>query len=150
MPRTKGSTNKTTQTKRQIQEASKNKARRTRVVKPKAIVEINENYRILLDPTNYVLQRKLAIGEVAKADPVELEDDEEIQVIEEVPDADKWTLGGYFTPNTNGIVHLIDCCVHDMLTRKLENKRMTLPKYLSQFKQEYADMKKIIYSEMKM
>ena len=149
MARTKGSTNKTTQTKRQIQSSMKDKPKRTRTVKPKAIVDINENYRILLDVSNYVLQRKLAVGEVAEKVLDELEEDEEVEVISIVPDADRWSYIGYYSPNSNGMAHLLDVCCHDLTSRQLQDKRVKLPQYMQEFRTNYSEIKNQIRSVMK-
>jgi hypothetical protein len=141
MARTKGSTNVATKTKRQIQDSIKNKPKRTRTVKPKAIVDINENYRILLDVNNYVLQRKLAVGEVAEKVLDELEDDEEVEVVEVVPDAERWTFAGYFSTNSTGMAHLLDVCCHDLTSRQLQDKRVKLPQYMQEFRTNYGAIK---------
>lgn len=135
MARTKGSVNKTTKTKRAIQEEMKNKApRKKRTTAPKAIIEINENYRIATDPMNYVLERKRQKDDIVDQEIV-MEDDEEIEIESDEPDAEKWIRVGYHSLSYAGIAEALKDCCHDQMLRKYRGKKIELTSFITEIKE---------------
>lgn len=144
MARTKGSVNKTTKTKRAIQEEMKNKAsRKKRTTAPKAIIEINENYRIATDPMNYVLERKRQKDDIVDQEIV-MEDDEEIEIESDEPDAEKWIKVGYHSLSYAGIAEALKDCCHDQMLRKYRGKKIELTSFITEIKELNRSLERAI------
>lgn len=144
MARTKGSVNKTTKTKRAIQEEMKNKAsRKKRTTAPKAIIEINENYRIATDPMNYVLERKRQKDDIVDREIV-MEDDEEIEIESDEPDAEKWIKVGYHSLSYAGIAEALKDCCHDQMLRKYRGKKIELTSFITEIKELNRSLERAI------
>mgnify|MGYP007016036461 CR=1 FL=1 len=144
MARTKGSVNKVTQTKREIQNKMKNKpARKKRVSAPKTIIEINENYRIATDPMNYVLERKKQKDDVYEQEIV-MEDDEEVEIESDEPDAEKWVKVGYHSLSYAGIAEALKDCCHDQMLRKYRGKKIELTSFITEIKELNRSLERAI------
>lgn len=144
MARTKGSVNKTTKTKRAIQEEMKNKAsRKKRTTAPKAIIEINENYRIAADPMNYVLERKRQKDDIVDQEIV-MEDDEEIEIESDEPEAEKWIKVGYHSLSYAGIAEALKDCCHDQMLRKYRGKKIELTSFIAEIKELNRSLERAI------
>lgn len=144
MARTKGSVNKTTKTKRAIQEEMKNKAsRKKRTTAPKAIIEINESYRIATDPMNYVLERKRQKDDIVDQEIV-MEDDEEIEIESDEPDAEKWIRVGYHSLSYAGIAEALKDCCHDQMLRKYRGKKIELTSFITEIKELNRSLERAI------
>ena len=133
-----GSLNKVTTVKHAIQDEMKNKkVKKTRVYVPNGYVSLNDNYRIRLDSNNYILERKLQMGESPVTEPSE--DLEEVVVAEP-----GWTLNGYFSINSIGLAHLLDCMCAEMQVKKFAGKTVKFDKFSSELKADREEIKKIV------
>lgn len=138
MGRKPGSINKVTATKHAIQDEMKTKkVRKPRVFVAKGYVSLNDNYRIRLDSNNYILERKLQAGEL----PITEQDEDSEEVVVAEPG---WTLNGYFSINSLGLAHLLDCVCTEMQTRKFAGKTVKFEKFSAELKADREEMKKII------
>ena len=147
MARTKGSVNKVTQTKREIQNKMKNKApRKKRTTAPKAIIEIDSNYRIATDPMNYVLERKRQKDDIDDKEIV-IEDDEEIEIESDEPDAEKWIKVGYHSLSYAGISEALKDCCHDQMVRKYRGKKIDLASFINEIKELNRSLEKAILNK---
>jgi len=143
MSRTSGSLNKVTTTKRAIQEVMKTKPpKKQRVYVAKGYVTLNDNYRIRLEPNNYILERKLQVGEA----PITEQDDDSEEVVVAEPG---WTLNGYFSINSLGLAHLLDCMCVEMQSRKFAGKTVKFDKFASELKADREEIKKLILTAIK-
>jgi hypothetical protein len=138
-----GSLNKVTENKRAIQAKTKTSiTRKPRATNPKGYISLNDNYRIRLDLSNYILERKLLIGENAN---VEQSEEPEDGIVAEPG----WVLNGYFSVNSLGLAHMLDCLCNEMLIRKLAGKTIKFEKFCAELKLEYEELKKLISSATK-
>ncbi len=147
--RPKGSKNATTKLAEKIKDEMRTTKRKKRVVPPKGIIPLTAQYRILIDPMCYTLERKLGKDEIKEDEIVSIEEDEEVVLVDATKDEDKWTKEGYFSLSTVGLSHLIDNAVHDSTARKYSGKKVQLDAYLQTFKTEYSGMKSLIVGAMK-
>ena len=138
-----GSLNKTTELKREIQtRATTTTVRKSRVVTPKGYISLNDNYRIRMDLSNYILERKLLVGETVNAEQTEEPED---GIIAEPG----WVLNGYFSVNSLGLAHMLDCLCNEMLIRKFAGKTVKFEKFCAEVKLQYEELKKLILSATK-
>jgi len=147
MGRTAGSKNQVTKTKRQIQETMKTKPKRTRIVKPKAIITLPYNFRIVFDWSSYKLERLLEKGET-KAEELPDVEDEDVEVIDTTPDEDKWTFCGYYSKTGHGMMMALDGACHNLLDRKHAGKTTMLSKYIKELRLMQDEFKAIVKEAM--
>ena len=140
MARTKGTLNKETKTKRQIQDNMKDKPKRTRKVVPRTIIEINDDYRFVVDPLNYTLKRKKTKEDIVKED---LDDGEE--EVEE--GADEWITIGYHSLTHHGLIDGIKTCVHDMQQRKYRGQVIDLASYVEAIANSQREITNTIFKK---
>lgn len=146
MARPKGSVNKATQTKRNIQSEMRNKPpRKKRTVAPRGIIPLTESYRILLDNSNYILQRKFEKDEKPPEEGlIELVDDEEVEVVDTTPGAERWGDPKYYTLNSIGLADLMDKVAHYTSAKKFTGKTVTFAEYANDFRANRQELVKLI------
>ena len=155
MARTKGSKNGSTKMKESIQKQGmaelKNKTAnvpKVRIIVPRGIAVIDSNFRYLIDPLCYILQRKIKPGEniTDSIDTDELIDDEEVEVIDKTTekDKDKWGYNKYFNNSYSGLKNMREHVVTYYIYERFSNKRISSQEHIDELKKVNEEIKILI------
>lgn len=155
MGRKAGSKNGTTKMKESIQKQGMQELKtktaslpRERIIIPRGIVTIDSNFRYLLDPACYILQRKFKPGEkkVEELDNTELIDDEEVEVVDKTTDKDKdkWGDNKYFSLSYSGLKHMREHVVIYYINERFANKRISSQEHIDELKKTNEEIKLLI------